>query len=253
MKNIIFLLFIFLVSTSQAQSKKELRKLILEQQLKIQQLDSTLLNAQNRLVRKDEKIHLLDRSLKSANEDKRRYKKTVNQTTTSIRRLQNKNSDLETKLAHWEKYKKPMKKPQREKTTVNPFGSGGSGNTPFGRGGSGSGSFGKKGDGQGAGYDGPSGSGKSPSGLGDGSGRTRLNDPKVDNITSDKNHTIYLKVQINAAGKVVTVYNLAAKTTTTDQRILSQVIAAVKSQVRYSKKAGAGLEQTILSIHINAN
>lgn len=241
MKNIIFLLFIFLVSTTQAQSKKELRKIVLEQQQKIQQLDSTLLDAQDRLVRKDEKIHLLNRSFKSANEDKRRYRKTVYQTTTSIQRLQNKNNELEIELAHWKKIKKPMKKPQKDKVSNNPFGSGGSGNTQFGRGGSGSGSFGQEGDGPGRG------------GFGDGSGRTRLNDPKVDNITTDKNHTIYLRAKINADGKIVTVYNLATKTTATDQRILNQVIAAVKSQVRYSKKAGARLELVYLTIKVHAN
>jgi hypothetical protein len=121
----------------------------------------------------------------------------------------------------------------------NPFGGGGSGNE-----GDGDGKFGK---------DEGSGSGSGPGGLGDGKDRTRLNVPKVDDIRSDQNHTIHLRAQINSDGKIMEVTNISSKTTTTDQRILNQVIAAVKSQVRYSKKPGAGLELVSITIRLNAN
>ena len=38
-----------------------------------------------------------------------------------------------------------------------------------------------------------------------------------------------------ASGDIVSASNIASKTTTTDQRIINQVISAVKSQVKYSK------------------
>jgi hypothetical protein len=113
---------------------------------------------------------------------------------------------------------------------------------------------GKKGDGSGKfGDDAGAGSGSGPGGVGDGAGRIRLNDPKVDEIASDHNHVIHLRATINAEGRIVDVTNLPAKTTTSDQVILRQVIAAVKNQVRYNKKAGAGLELVYLTINLNAN
>lgn len=125
------------------------------------------------------------------------------------------------------------------KKDSNPFGGGGGGKQ-----GKGSGISGKD--------DGP-GTGSGPGGLGDGSGRKRLNDPKVDDISSDQNHVINLRAKINAEGKIVEVTNIASKTTTTDQRIINQVISAVKNQVKYSKKEGAGLELVYITVNLNAN
>ncbi len=120
---------------------------------------------------------------------------------------------------------------------------------PFGDGGSGGGTGGGKGKtfGQDAGTGLASGKGSS-----EGEGRVRLNDPSVDNIISDENHVIHLKLTINAEGAVIDVRNIASKTTTTDQRIINQVVIAVRNQVKYSKKPGAALESVFLTVRINA-
>lgn len=120
----------------------------------------------------------------------------------------------------------------------NPFGTGGDG------GGTGSGSGGKFGNDQGSG-------GPGPGGNGSGAGRVRLNDPKVDHIETNVNATIYLKLTINEDGNVVSASS-TSKTTTTDQRIINQVISAVKSQVKYNKDEGAGLVSVYLTVKISA-
>lgn len=125
------------------------------------------------------------------------------------------------------------------KKSDDPFGSGGSSES-----GPGSGVFGKDNAGP---------AGKGPGGLGDGTGRTRLNDPKVDDILSDENHRVHLQLTVNSDGLVVDARSIASKTTTTDQRIINQVIAAVKNQVRYNKKSSAGLEIVYETIRLNAN
>ena len=125
------------------------------------------------------------------------------------------------------------------KKSNNPFGSGGSSNE-----GTGSGVFGKDNAGI---------SGNGPGGVGDGKGRVRLNDPKTDDIESNDNHTIYLQVTVNSEGRVVDAKSISSKTTTTDQRIINQVISAVKYQVRYNPKPGAALELRYETIRLNAN
>ncbi len=128
--------------------------------------------------------------------------------------------------------------PSNSTKSDNPFGTGGSSDS-----GPGSGKFGN---------DSGSDSGTGPGGVGDGSGRIRLNDPQVDDIVSDDNHRINLRLTINAEGNIVDVRNIASKTTTTDQRILNQVIAAVKRQVKYNKKSGATLEIVYLTVNLSA-
>ena len=122
----------------------------------------------------------------------------------------------------------------------------------FGDGGSGSG----KGGGKGSGFGMDSGSGEGPgSGPGSGGGeggRVRYGNPNNDNIYSDEPQTIYLKLTVNAEGEVVGGKS-TSKTTTTDQRIINQVLANVKSQVRYSKKSGASLEFVYLTVNVRAN
>jgi hypothetical protein len=120
---------------------------------------------------------------------------------------------------------------------------------PFGDGGSGGGTGGGKGKtfGQDAGTGQASGKASS-----EGEGRIRLNDPSVDNIISDENHVINLKLTINSDGSVIDVRNIASKTTTTDLRIINQVIIAVKNQVKYSKKTGSASEIVYLTVRINA-
>jgi len=127
--------------------------------------------------------------------------------------------------------------PSNSTKSDNPFGTGGSGDQ-----GSGSGKFGN---------DSGTGSGNGPGGTGDGAGRIRLVDP-VDDIVSDDNHRINLRLTINAEGNVIDVRNIAAQTTTTDQRIINQVIAATKKQAKYSKKPGAGPEIVFITLHLSA-
>ncbi|MCF8416819.1 MAG: hypothetical protein K9G40_11290 [Crocinitomicaceae bacterium] len=119
----------------------------------------------------------------------------------------------------------------------NPFGTGGNngtqgaGNSPFGN------DVGNGGDG--------------PAGPGSGEGRKRLNDPSIDHIATDVDITINLKVTVNSEGIVVSALS-TSKTTTTDQRIINQVIAAVKNQVKYSKAPGSGLVTQYITVKINA-
>ena len=114
----------------------------------------------------------------------------------------------------------------------------------FGDGGSSSGK------GSGFGTDNGPGSGSGPGGGA--GGRLRYGDPNTDNINSDEPQTIYLKLSINAEGEVVGGQS-TSKTTTTDQRLINQVLANVKSQVRYSKKPGASLEFVYLPVNVRAN
>ncbi|MFN5786933.1 MAG: hypothetical protein ACK457_13290 [Flavobacteriia bacterium] len=122
-------------------------------------------------------------------------------------------------------------------------------NNPFGDGGSGGG----KGGGKGGKFGNDSGTiGEGPGGGGNGDGRVRLNDPQVDQIKTDVNVTIHLKLTVNENGDVVSASNITSKTTTTDQRIINQVISAVKNQVKYNKDKGAGLVSVYLTVKINA-
>ncbi len=121
---------------------------------------------------------------------------------------------------------------------------------PFGDGGTGGGKGG--GSGTGFGNDSGTGNGTGGSGNGDGSGRKRLNNPSVDHIVTDVDVTINLKLTINSSGEVIAANNLASKTTTTDQRIINQVISAVKNQVRYSKDPDTGLVSVFLTVRVNA-
>jgi hypothetical protein len=93
--------------------------------------------------------------------------------------------------------------------------------------------------------------GTGPGGSGGGEGRVRLNDPSFDHIATEVDVTIYLKLTVNENGIVVAAQS-TAKTTTTDQRIINQVIASVKSQVKYSKYPGAGLVTQYLTVKLNA-
>ena len=122
-------------------------------------------------------------------------------------------------------------------------------NNPFGDGGD----DGKEGSGKGGPFgndDGKSGTG--PGGSGDGEGRVRLNDPQVDNIKSDVECKVNLKLTINADGEVVNAILVSKNTTTTDQRIINQVKAAVLNQVKYNKEKGAPLVNVFLTVKIHA-
>jgi hypothetical protein len=119
---------------------------------------------------------------------------------------------------------------------------------PFGTGGSGGG----KDLGKGTGFGSDTGDG-----IGSGSGegvkpRIRLRDPSVVDISTNQSCVVRLKVTINAEGKVVRADNIKAITTTTDQRIINQVISAVLEQVEYNKKTGAPLEQAFITVELQA-
>jgi|GEM_PF-5824634 len=113
--------------------------------------------------------------------------------------------------------------------------------------------FGSGGNSSGGGFgndDGGYSKGTGP-GIGSGETRIRLNNPSVDHIESDVDVLINLKVTINEEGSIVSAFS-TSKTTTTDQRIINQVISAVKEQVKYSKSPGAVMVTQYLSIKINA-
>jgi hypothetical protein len=129
--------------------------------------------------------------------------------------------------------------PTSAKKSNNPFGTGGAdGKDGIGAGGPFGNDQGVKGDGK-------------DKGNGDGSGRIRLNDPNVEDIRTNTNVIVYLKLTINAEGIVVAAMS-TSKTTTTDQRIINQVIAAVKAQVKYNKDPGSSLVTTFLTVKVNA-
>lgn len=122
-------------------------------------------------------------------------------------------------------------------------------NDPFASGGNGKGNDG----GNGKTFGNDSGSGTNGSGgNGNGDGRTRLNDPNVDDLQSNIDATIHLKLTIDAEGNVISATNIAAQTTTTNQILINRVIAEVKKQVKYSKDPGAALAKVYMRVGIKA-
>lgn len=110
---------------------------------------------------------------------------------------------------------------------------------PFNKGGSEGGEGGGKGKGFGpdSGKDGKGGEGNQSD-----EGRVRYNEIDVDDIYTSTVISVQLKLTINAEGRVVSAQAVSAGTTTTDQRIINQVIAAAKSQLQYSKQENASLQ-----------
>jgi hypothetical protein len=118
---------------------------------------------------------------------------------------------------------------------------------PFGGGGSGGGD--QSGKGKGFGND-----EGSSTGPGEGTKqRIRLTDPNADDIKSGTNCIVRLKVTVNAEGDVVKAENISSITTTTDQRIINQVIAITKAQAKYNKKPGASLEQAFITVTLKGS
>ena len=137
----------------------------------------------------------------------------------------------------------PDNTPTTIKAAPNPFGTGG-GSTQ----GDGSGVFGKD-DGA---YRG-GGNGTGGGGDGESSGdRIRLNNISTEGLEFNQSCDIFLKVTINAEGKVIRTENIAGRTTTIDQRIINQISELVKQQIRYNKKPGAAIEKILLKLKINA-
>lgn len=118
---------------------------------------------------------------------------------------------------------------------------------PFG---SGSG-YGTQGEGNGKSFGNDSGSG-GISGDGRRDERVRLTDPNVENLKSNIDAIIYLKLSVDAEGNVVNASNIHSKTTTTNQILINRVITEVKKQVKYNKLPGAPITSVFLSIKIKA-
>jgi hypothetical protein len=129
---------------------------------------------------------------------------------------------------------------------------------PFGDGGDGPGSGGGKGKGKnlGIGDDEGDDSGKgNGSGNGNGNGkggnRTRLTDPSVDDIESDANCTIQMRVKIDENGNVISA-TCTSLTTTISQLIKNKVCTATIRTAKYNKKPGAGIEEAFITVLIRA-
>ena len=123
-------------------------------------------------------------------------------------------------------------------------------NDPFTSGGNGNGTDG--GDGNTFGND----SGTATNGTnssGSGTGRIRLNDPIFVDLKHNYDEYIYLKLTIDGQGNVIRAYNIKAKTTTTDQKLINRVIYEVKKQVKYNKASGAAPTNVYLpAVHIES-
>lgn len=88
---------------------------------------------------------------------------------------------------------------------------------------------------------------------GDEKARIRLNDPNADDIVSNINCIVRVKVTINANGDVIRAENISSISTTNDQRIINRVCELVKSQVKYNKKDNAALEQAYITVTLRAS
>lgn len=215
------LFFLFISITAFSQSKKELRAEIdvlksqqaqinLVHQIQVDQLTKKV-DSLNRVITRQTNQSQLDQSTIV------RLREELDNTTDSLNRV---NSLLTSKQAKKKEEKTKAVTPvtiKKDDPFVNPFGSGGYGN------GSGM-SYGSNG----------SGSGSGP-GMG---GRTRLNNVSIDHIECEQDATIYLKLTIDANGDVLSAI-YTDKTTTTDQKLINQVKAAVIQQVKFSKSPGA--------------
>lgn len=136
---------------------------------------------------------------------------------------------------------------QNQSTTImkseNPFGTGGGADH-----GTSSGIFGDdKGPGNGKG---------NGNGLDDGDGkgtgqRVRTTNIDVSNIKSNIDCTIKMRLSVNAEGNVVGVEVLPG-TSTTDKNLISTVTAAVKQQIKYTKRNGAAVEKMYYTVNIKA-
>jgi hypothetical protein len=76
----------------------------------------------------------------------------------------------------------------------------------------------------------------------------RLTNVNVDNIYSERDETISLKLTVNAEGIITSITKLP-KTTTTNQILINQVIDAVRKQVKFSK--GSKVETHYYTVKIN--
>lgn len=170
-------------------------------------------------------------------------------TTTEAQKVITSKKENDTEIKSGESNNPPSPNPEKKATTpvkkANPFSGGDQGSVDAGGVGKG---FGKD-----TGPDkGTSGTGRGNGDSGGDSKRIRLNDPYIDNIESDVNYKIQLRVKIDAEGNVIDAQN-TSKTTTTSQIIINKVISATISQVKYNKKpSGSGVEEAYIIINIRA-
>jgi hypothetical protein len=109
------------------------------------------------------------------------------------------------------------------------------GNNPFSKGGSGGGSEG----GSGGVFGSDNGKGGKGTGAGSGTGsgsgvaRVRYNEIDVSGIYTNSEIKVQLILNVNEEGRVIGGRTVGAGTTTNDQQIISKVLSACKSQLKY--------------------
>ena len=184
----------------------------------------------------------------SSGSGKASNKKQANKTKTEAEKIITSQKDNDTEVTSGESTSTTSPNPDKEANTPvkkpNPFIGGDQGKQNTG------------GIGKGFGKD--TGPEKGSSGTGRGKGesggdfkRIRLNDPYIENIESDVNYKIQLRVKIDEDGNVIDAQN-TSKTTTTSQIIINKVLSATISQVKYNKKPGSGIEEAYIIINIRA-
>lgn len=147
---------------------------------------------------------------------------------------------------------------QDESPVTSPTGTGSSNETsttsqepasPFS--GGGSGGQGTDGSGGGFGADEGPGTGSGEAGTGGTGDRVRLNNIQSKPKTPNSNECfIALKLTIDARGVVVAASVVRANTTTTNQRLIEEVIDLVKKEVRYEEKPNSRNETAYYTITV---
>ncbi|MDX1651770.1 MAG: hypothetical protein R3277_04705 [Brumimicrobium sp.] len=120
---------------------------------------------------------------------------------------------------------------------------------------SGSGSGGQgSGSGGGFGNDTGPGSGGGDPGTGGAGERVRLNNLRSNPDTPNDQHaTIALKLIVDSRGAVVAASVIRDKTTTSNQRLIDEVISLVKKEVKYKEKPGARNETVYYTVKVTPN
>lgn len=82
--------------------------------------------------------------------------------------------------------------------------------------------------------------------------RKKITNLSSDDLESDFDCTIYLKLQVNAEGNVIKAENISKKTTTTNAVIIARISELVKRQIKYEKANGAAIQIFELSVNLHA-
>jgi len=218
-------IFLFISIAAFSQSKKELRAEIdllksqqaqinLAHQIQVDQLTKKVDSLKSIITRQNDQRQLDQTSIVRLREELDKTKDSLNHVNNLLTAKQPKKKEDKTKVT-------TPQNSEIDKPAVNPFGSGGSGN----------------GAGKGSGMENSDIRFGSGGGSGTG-GRTRLNNVSIDHIECEQDATIYFKLTIDANGDVISAI-VTSKTTTTDQKLINQVKAAVIQQVKFSKSPGS--------------